>query len=98
QHTSGLARLWHGSHRRAAKGLAIAPLAWRESTEHCASCLRGAQTPPSAETAAPETTRMAVSLAQRRRVVTTPALRFLRAVVTDGASSTQQGVAGGPSA
>src|SRR6266568_9240185 len=62
--------------------------------DHCAYCLSVEQTPPSAETADPETTRMDVSLDQRSRVVTTHDWRFLRDVVTDGADSKQQLVAG----
>lgn len=95
KHTSGLDRLWNGSHRRAEKGRAISPLAWLAITENCADCLRVEPTPPSAETADPETTRMDISLDQCRRVVTTHDWRFLRSVVTEGASSKQQFVAGG---
>jgi len=94
KHTYGLDRFWNGSHRRAEKGLAISTLAWLDLTDHCAYCLSVEQTPPSAETADPETTRMDVSLDQRSRVVTTHDLRFLRDVVTDGADSKQQLVAG----
>lgn len=94
KHTYGLDRFWNGSHSRTAKGLAIAPLAWLDITDNCAYCLSVEQTPPSAETADPETTRMDVSLDQLSRVVTTHDLRFLRYVVTDGAYSKQKFVAG----
>lgn len=94
KHTSGLDRVWNGRHSRAEKGLESSPLAWLEITGHCAYCLSVEQTPPSAETSAPEATRMDVSLAQLRRVVKAHDWRFLRSVVTDGAYSTQQCVAG----
>jgi len=94
KHTYGLDRFWNGSHSRAEKGLAISTLAWLDLTDHCAYCLSVEQTPPSAETADPETTRMDVSLDQLSRVVTTHDLRFLRYVVTDGAYSKQKFVAG----
>jgi DDE superfamily endonuclease len=94
KHTYGLDRFWNGSHRRAEKGLAISTLAWLDLTDNCAYCLSVEPTPPSAETADPETTRMDVYLDQRSRVVTTHDLRFLRYVVTDGAYSTQKFVAG----
>src|SRR2546428_201614 len=94
KHTSGLDRLWNGSHSRAEKGREISTLAWLDITDNCADCLSVEQTPPSAETADPGTTRMDVSLDQRSRVVTTHALRFLRDVVPDGAYSKQQFVAG----
>ena len=95
KHTYGLDRFWHGSHRRTAKGREISTLAWLDLTAHCAYGLSVEQTPPSAETADPETTRMDVSLDQLRRVVTTHDLRFLRYVVTDGAYRKQKLVAGG---
>ncbi len=94
KHTYGLDRFWNGSHSRAEKGREISTLAWLDITDNCAYCLSVEQTPPSAETADPETTRMDVSLDQLSRVVTPHALRFLRYVVTDGAYSTQKFVAG----
>jgi hypothetical protein len=94
QHTYGLDRFWNGRHSRAEKGLALSPLAWLALPENCASCLRVAQTPPSAATVELEATRMDVSLDHLRRVVKVHALRFLRSVVTDGADSKQQCVAG----
>jgi hypothetical protein len=94
KHTYGLDRFWNGSHSRTEKGLEISPLAWLDITDNCAYCLSVEQTPPSAETAAPETTRMDVSLDPLSRVVTTHDLRFLRYVVTDGAYSKQKFVAG----
>jgi hypothetical protein len=94
KHTYGLDRFWNGSHSRTAKGLEISTLAWLDITDNCAYCLSVEQTPPSAETADPETTRMDVSLDQLSRVVTTHDLRFLRYVVTDGAYSKQKFVAG----
>jgi DDE superfamily endonuclease len=94
KHTYGLDRFWNGSHSRAEKGLEISTLAWLDITDNCAYCLSVEQTPPSAETADPETTRMDVYLDQLSRVVTTHDLRFLRYVVTDGAYSKQKFVAG----
>ena len=94
KHTYGLDRFGNGSHSRAEKGLEISTLAWRDITDNCAYCLSVEQTPPSAETADPETTRMDVSLDQLSRVVTTHDVRFLRYVVTDGAYSKQKFVAG----
>jgi DDE superfamily endonuclease len=94
KHTYGLDRFWNGSHSRAEKGLEISTLAWLDLTDNCAYCLSVEQTPPSAETADPETTRMDVYLDQLSRVVTTHDLRFLRYVVTDGAYSKQKFVAG----
>jgi hypothetical protein len=94
KHTYGLDRFWNGSHSRAEKGLEISTLAWLDITAHCAYCLSVEQTPPSAEIADPETTRMDVYLGQLSRVVTTHDLRFLRYVVTDGAYSKQKFVAG----
>jgi hypothetical protein len=94
QHTYGLDRFRNGSHSRAEQGLDISTLAWLDITGHCAYCLRVEQTPPSAETSDPEATRMDVSLDQLRRVVKAHDLRFLRYVVTDGAYSKQQFVAG----
>jgi hypothetical protein len=94
QHTYGLDRFWNGSHSRAEKGLEISTLAWLDITGNCAYCLSVEQTPPSAETADPEATRMDISLDQLRRVVTAHDLRFLRSVVTDGAYSKQKFVAG----
>ena len=94
KHTYGLDRFWNGSHSRAEKGLEISTLAWLDITDHCAYCLSVEQTPPSAETADPETTRMDIYLDQLSRVVTTHDLRFLRYVVTDGAYSKQKFVAG----
>src|SRR5881296_878371 len=94
KHTYGLDRFWNGSHSRAEKGLEISTLAWLDITDNCAYCLSVEQTPPSAETADPETTRMDVYLDQLSRVVTTHDLRFLRYVVTDGADSKQKFVAG----
>ena len=94
KHTYGLDRFWNGSHSRAEKGLEISTLAWLDITGNCAYCLSVEQTPPSAETADPEATRMDIYLDQLRRVVTAHDLRFLRYVVTDGAYSKQQCVAG----
>ena len=94
KHTYGLDRFWNGSHSRAEKGLEISTLAWLDITDNCAYCLSVEQTPPSAETADPETTRMDVYLDQLSRVVTTHDLRFLRYVVTDGAYSKRKFVAG----
>ena len=94
KHTYGLDRFWNGSHSRAEKGLEISTLAWLDITDNCAYCLSVEPTPPSAETADPETTRRDVYLDQRSRVVTTHDLRFLRYVVTDGAYSKQKFVAG----
>ena len=94
KHTYGLDRFWNGSHSRTEKGLEISTLAWLDLTDNCAYCLSVEQTPPSAATADPETTRMDVSLDQLSRVVTTHDLRFLRYVVTDGAYSKQKFVAG----
>jgi hypothetical protein len=94
KHTYGLDRFWNGSHSRAEKGREISTLAWLDITDHGAYCLSVEQTPPSAETADPETMRMDVSLDQLSRVVTTHDLRFLRYVVTDGAYSKQKFVAG----
>ena len=94
KHTYGLDRFWNGSHSRAEKGLEISTLAWLDITDNCAYCLSVEQTPPSAETADPETTRMDIYLDQLSRVVTTHDLRFLRYVVTDGAYSKQKFVAG----
>jgi len=94
RHTYGLDRFWNGSHSRAEKGLEISTLAWLDITGNCAYCLSVEQTPPSAETADPEATRMDIYLDQLRRVVTAHDLRFLRYVVTDGAYSKQKFVAG----
>jgi hypothetical protein len=94
QHPSGLARCWNGSHRRAAQGRAIAPLGGRDLTAHGAYGRRVEQTPPSAETAAPEATRMDVSLDHLRRVGTAHDGRVLRDVGPDGASRTPPGGAG----
>ena len=94
KHTYGIDRFWNGSHSRAEKGLEISTLAWLDITDNCAYGLSVEQTPPSAETADPETTRMDVYLDQLSRVVTTHDLRFLRYVVTDGAYSKQKFVAG----
>jgi len=94
QHTYGLDRFWNGSHSRAEKGLEISTLAWLDITGNCAYCLSVEQTPPSADTADPEATRMDIYLDQLRRVVTAHDLRFLRYVVTDGAYSKQKFVAG----
>ena len=94
QHTYGLDRFWNGSHSRAEKGLELSTLAWLDITENCAYCLRVEQTPPSAATADLEATQMDVSLDQLSRVVKAHDLRFLRYVVTDGAYSKQQFVAG----
>jgi DDE superfamily endonuclease len=94
KHTYGLDRFWNGSHSRAEKGLEISTLGWLDITGNCAYGLSVEQTPPSAETADPEATRMDVYLDQLRRVVTAHDLRFLRYVVTDGAYSKQKFVAG----
>jgi DDE superfamily endonuclease len=94
KHTYGLDRFWNGSHSRAEKGLEISTLAWLDITGNCAYCLSVEQTPPSAETADPEATRMDVYLDQLRRVVQAHDLRSLRYVVTDGAYSKQKFVAG----
>jgi hypothetical protein len=92
--TSGLDRFWNGSHSRAEKGLELSPLAWLEITANCAYWLRVEPTPPSAATVDLEATRMDVSLDQLSRVVKGHDVRFLRYVVTDGAYSNQQFVAG----
>jgi hypothetical protein len=94
QPTSGLDRFWNGSHSRAEKGPEISTLAWLDITGNCTYCLSVEQTPPSAETADPEATRIDIYLDQICRVVTAHALRFLRYVVTDGAYSKQKFVAG----
>jgi DDE superfamily endonuclease len=94
KHTYGLDRFWHGSHRRAEKGLEISTLAWLDVTGNCAYGLSVEQTPPSAEPSDPEATRMDIYLDQLSRVVTAHDLRFLRYVVTDGAYSKQKFVAG----
>jgi hypothetical protein len=94
QHTYGLDRFWNGSHSRAEKGLEISPLAWLDITGNCAYCRSVEQTPPSAEPADPEATRIDIYLDQIRRVVMAHDLRFLRYVVTDGAYSRQKFVAG----
>ena len=94
KHTYGLDRFWNGSHSRAEKGLAISTLAWLDITDHGAYGLRVEHTPPSAETAAPEATRMDVYLDQLSRVVKAHDLRFLRYVITDGAYSKQKFVTG----
>jgi len=93
-HTSGLDRFWNGSHSRTEKGLEISTLAWRDLTGNCAYCLSVEQTPPRPDPSEPKATRMDVSLDQLSRVVTAHDLRFLRYVVTDGAYSKQQFVAG----
>ena len=49
KHTSGLDRLWNGSHSRAEKGLEISTLAWLDITDTCAYSLSVEQTPPRAE-------------------------------------------------
>jgi hypothetical protein len=92
--TYGLDRFWNGSHSRTENGLAISTLAWLDITGHCAYGLSVEQTPPRAETPNPEATRMDVYLDQLTRVVTAHDLRFLRSVVTDGASSKQNFVGG----
>jgi hypothetical protein len=94
QHTDGLDRFWNGSPSRAEQGLEISTLAWLDSTDHGAYSLSVAQTPPRASTSEPEATRMEVSCDQLSRVVQAHDLRFLRYVVTDGAYSQQQFVAG----
>src|SRR5882762_4742275 len=93
-HTSGLDRFWNGSHSRTEKGLEISTLAWLDLTGNCAYCLSVEQTPPRPDPSEPKATRMDVSLDQLSRVVTAHDLRFLRYVVTDGAYSKQQFVAG----
>jgi hypothetical protein len=92
--TYGLDRFWNGSHSRAEKGLELSTLAWLDVTDNCAYVLSVEQTPPSAETSDPETTRMDVYLDQLRRVVKAHDLRFLRYVVTEGAYSKQKFVTG----
>jgi hypothetical protein len=94
KHTYGLDRFWNGSHSRAEKGLEISTLAWLDITGNCAYALSVEQTPPSAETSDPETTRMDVDLDQLSRVVKAHDLLVLRYVVTDGAYSKQKFVAG----
>lgn len=94
KHTSGLDRFWNGSHRRAEQGLEISTLAWLDITDNCAYSLSVEQTPPRASPSEPEATRMEVSCDQLSRVVKAQDLRFRRYVVTDGAYSQQQCVAG----
>jgi hypothetical protein len=94
KHTYGLDRFWNGSHSRAEKGLEISTLAWLDVTDNCAYCLRVEQTPPSADPANPEATRMDVYLDQLSRVVQAHDLSFLRYVVSDGAYSKQNFVGG----
>jgi len=94
KHTYGLDRFWNGCHSRAEKGLEISTLAWLDLTDNCAYALSVEQTPPSAESADPETTRMDVYLDQLSRVVKAHDLKFLRYVITDGAYSKQKFVAG----
>src|SRR5262245_4354737 len=84
QKTSGLTRCWHGRHGRSETGLEISALAWLDLTANCAYALRGAQTPPTSEATAPETTRSDVDLAQLTRVVAAHDLSRLRDVITDG--------------
>jgi hypothetical protein len=95
KHTYGLGRFWNGSRSRAEKGLELSTLAWLDITDNCAYALSVEQTPPSAETAEPQTTQMDVYLDQLSRVVKAHDLRFLRYVVTAGAYSKQKFVAGG---
>src|SRR6266568_1693584 len=94
KHTYGLDRFWNGSHSRVEKGLEISTLAWLDITDNCAYCLSVEQTPPSADTADPEATRMDIYLDQLSRVVKAHDLRFLRYVVTDGGYSKQNFVSG----
>jgi hypothetical protein len=83
KHTYGLDRFWNGSHSRAERGLEISTLAWLDITDNCAYGLSVEQTPPSADTSDPETTRMDVYLEQLSRVVKAHDLKFLRYVITD---------------
>src|SRR5256886_307712 len=94
KHTSGLDRLWNGSHSRAEKGLEISTLAWLDITDHCAYCLSVEQPPPADKTTDTEATRIDISLAQLTRVVSAHRLRHLRYVITDGYYSKQQFTAG----
>ena len=79
---------------RAEKGREISTLAWLDRTDNCDYSLSAEQTPPRASTSEPEATRMDVYGDQLSRVVKAHDVRFLRSVVTDGAYSTQQCVAG----
>lgn len=72
----------------------ISALAWRDATDHCAYCLRVAQTPATGEATEPETTRSDVSLDPLTRVVSAQGLRHLRYVITAGYDSTQQCLGG----
>jgi hypothetical protein len=94
KHTDGLDRFWNGSHSRAERGLEISTLAGLDITDNCAYGLSVEQTPPSADTSDPETTRMDVYLEQLSRVLKAHALKVLRYVITDGAYSKPKCVAG----
>ena len=94
KHTYGLDRFWNGSHSRTEKGLDISTLAWLDLTGNCAYCLSVEQTPPSSGSSDSEATRMDVYLDQLRRVVEAHDLSVLRYVLTDGAYSHQEFVAG----
>lgn len=84
--TYGLDRFWNSCHGRAERGLEVSVLAGVDITHNSAYCLSVEQTPPSLE-ADPESTRMAVYLAQLRQVVTQYHLPPLKYVLTDGAFS-----------
>jgi hypothetical protein len=92
--TSGLARFWNGSQSRTEKGREISTVAWLDLTGTCAYGLRVEQPPPRPASSDSAATRMDGSLDQLRRVVEAQDLRFLRSVLTDGADSHQQFVAG----
>jgi hypothetical protein len=93
--TSGLDRLWNGSHSRSEQGLDVSALAWLDITANCAYALRVKQTPPPSAAPAPEATRSDVYLEQVTRVRSAHDLRPRRYVITDGYASKQKGIRGG---
>jgi len=93
--TDGLARFWNGAHSRPEPGLAIAPLGWREGTDHGADALRLDQSPPTGPAPDPERTRLARYRDQGARSVQPPALSPLRDVGAEGSDRTHTGLAGG---
>lgn len=95
QYPDGLAGFWTGRHRRTDTGRDISTVAWLARTAHGASGLRVEQTLPSPAPAAPEATRLDVSLDHLRRVGTAHAVCVRRDVVTAGADRQPPGVAGG---
>ena len=56
--TYGLDRCWNGRHSRTDKGVAIATLAWRDISDHCAYGLSAAQPPPADKPTNAEATRI----------------------------------------